>query len=132
MAKRIGLTDLKFNVMLWDLSTDKPKVYNIFHNANVLRSCALYKTGKYAKFAKVITDSDWLHYCFGDLRSKVEYEFVFGYLFRDKDGNAIGEKTDVYAAYVEPNRHILQRMLDEVTVVSCKRYLAEERKRYKS
>lgn len=136
--KKIKLEDLYFGVVLYDFSwsgKDKRqlKTYNLFNSLRVLRSVAMWvvETNKDSKFAK---EHDFLSWCFGDVRARAEWEFIvcpWGGLKDDDKVVEVGEKVDTYRMYVEPNAKYLRELVDTVSVSSAKKFLAEERKRYR-
>lgn len=132
------LTDLEYDICLWDWDSHKIKNYNLFTSARVLRSVALYRLGEFDKFDQVRQDrlgrtylERWCSWCFGDVRGRVEWEFGFGRPFIKDDGVWEGVKTDVYTVFCLPNARLLKEMVDKVSVSSCKKWLAEDDKKYR-
>lgn len=139
-----GIKDLYFGVCTWDWNARKCKPMNLFCNTRVLDSVALYKTGKYDEYAAYEKKRDkemgreslytndlerWASWCFGDTRGRVEWEFGFGDPFVKDDGTWEGYKMDVFSVFVIPNAALLKQMVDEISVASCKRWLAEQNRR---
>ena len=138
------LKDLYFGVCIWDWNAQKCKPMNLFDSRRVLDSVALYKTGRYDKYVAFEKKRDkefgreplykndldrWTSWCFGDTRGRVEWEFGFGDPFVKDDGTWEGSKMDVYAVFVKPNAALLKKMVDEISVNSCKEWLREQNRR---
>lgn len=136
--KKIKLEDLYFGVVLYEFSwsgKDKRqlKTYNLFNSLRVLRSVARWavETNKDSKFAK---EHDFLRWCFGDTRARCEWEWLvapWGGVSGDEKLKDVCKKVDVYTMYVEPNAKHLRELVDSVSVSSAKKFLAEERNRYR-
>lgn len=106
---------------------------NLFHNGRILQSVARWvvETNKDPKFEK---DHDFLMWCFGDVRSRSEYEWVicpWGRLDENDKVVDVGKKVDVYEMYVKPNAGLLREMVNQVSVTSAKNYLREEKKKWR-
>lgn len=136
--KKIKLEDLYFGVVLYEFSwsgKDKQqlKTYNLFDSLRVLRSVAMWvvETNKDSKFAK---EHDFLRWCFRDVSGRAEWEFVvcpWGGLKNDDKVVEVGEKVDTYRMYVKPNAKYLRELVNSVSVSSAKKFLTEERRRYR-
>lgn len=136
--KKTKLKDLYFGVVLYEFSwsgKDKRqlKTYNLFDSLRVLRSVAYWvvESHKYPKFAQT---HDFLKWCFGDVRARAEWEFIvcpWGGLQEEDRVVDVGIKVDTYRMYVEPNAKHLRELVDSVSVSSAKKFLAEERNRYR-
>lgn len=125
-SRRSKLTDLEFYIPIWD--NGQMRIFNLFHSSSVLKSVALYKTGAFDKYTPFYGEKDWALWCFGDTRGRVEWEFTFGDPFpRDQ---AELQKMDVYSVFIKPNERILRKMIDEISISSCKTWLSKERRRY--
>ena len=123
------LNDLEFYVQTWDSFKKRRKTVNIFGSSRIKWSVATYKAGWAKDLEKKEKDFDWLFYCFGDTWSRIQWEFGFGEPFKNDDGSWDGEKTDVYSVFIVPNRKLLRKMIDEVSLNSCQAYIREERKK---
>lgn len=135
-AKKINLRDLYFGIMLYPMNTvsrnEKLEVRNLFNSVRVLRSVARYVT--MTDKEKKALSSDPLVFCFGDTWGRCEYEFVvcpWGGLGEDDRVSKVGTKMDTFEMYVRPNAELLMDMVNSVSVSSAKKYLAEERARYR-
>ena len=136
--KKTKLTDLYFGIVLYEGSwsgkhKQRLRACNLFNSLRVLRSVAYWvvETHKSPKFAK---EHDFLSWCFTDVRGRAEWEFVvcpWGGLKNDDKVVEVGEKVDTYRMYVEPNAKYLRELVDSVSVSSAKKFLTEERKRYR-
>ena len=131
-GKKIPITDLYFGIRLYKMSfssaseRDEIVTYNLFGSSRVLWSVAMWVTGD-DKFRQ---EHDFLSWCFFDVRGRAEYEFlVLPWPSGDEDK---AQKVDTYFMYVEPNAALLRQMVDQVSVSSAKKYLAEERKKRRS
>lgn len=129
------LEDLEFYVMRWNFDGE-PEVVNVFRSTRVLTSVALYKTGKYADYRKISSDlnnrteiMEWAWWCFGDTAGRIQWEFGFGDPFKHADGTWDGDKMDVFHVFILPNVKLLKKMVDEVSVNSCRQWLRKENKR---
>ena len=126
MSKKID--DLYFGIKLFSLSYSEEKeleleTYNLFSFGRIKWAVATYIVRK-----KEIA-SDPLHFCFADVWGRCEYE----YLIRPFVSNPkLETKIDVFSMYVEPNAKLLMEMVNDVSLSSAKKYLAEERKRFRA
>lgn len=108
--------------------------FNLFQSTRVRRAVARWvvETNKDSKFAK---EHDFLFWCFGDTRARCEWEWLiapWGGARGDEKLEDVCEKVDVYTMYVEPNAKYLRELVDSVSVSSAKKFLAEERRRYRN
>lgn len=138
MEKKVKLDDLYFGVKLFPLSFDSQEgsknltTYNLFDFGRVKWSVARWATMNEKERKEIFSDA--LKFCFGDVWSRCEYEFVvspWGGLGENDKVVDVGTKVDTYQMYVEPNADLLMKMVNSVSVNSAKKYLAEERKRRK-
>lgn len=118
------IKDLYFGCLNYDFNSGKMEKFNLFNSMRVLHSIAIYKTRQ-----EELANQEWLsgefdplHFCFGDLWGHVEYEMQVGGLF-DKDT----EKKSLWDMYVVPNEKLLMKMVDEVSVESCEKWLEEHK-----
>lgn len=130
MSEKISLNKAFFGVKVFSLSYTnngrKLETYNLFDFAKVKWSVAKYVT--MTNEEKKYLLSDPLYFCFGDVWSRCQYEF----LIKPMVGGSEEEiKTDVFKLYVEPNAEYLMKIVDSISVSSAKKYLSEERKRRK-
>lgn len=103
------------------------KTYNLFDFSRIKESIAIYRTMDEER-KKTLTDP--LHFCFGDVWSRCEFEFIvcpwpFG---DDERVVESGVKVDTYEMYVEPNKDYLMSLVESVDEKDCKKYLSELRK----
>lgn len=138
MEKQTNINDLYFGIKLFPLSyssRDKLKeltTYNLFSFGRVKWSVARYVTMS-EKEKKSLLSGDPLLFCFGDVWSRTEFEFIacpWPYTDEMTISNS-GVKVDTFEMYVKPNADLLMKMVNSVSVSSAKKYLAEERKRSK-
>lgn len=126
------LNNLYFGIKLFSLSYSSRKnrkleTYNLFDFAKVKWSVAKYVT--MTKEEKRYLFSDSLHFCFGDVFGRCEYE----YFIRPKVSDKYDEvETNVFQMYVEPNANLLMEMVNSVSINSAKKYLREEKLRRKN
>lgn len=111
-----------FGIRMYDFNSNEFDCENLFGSVRVLLSIALIRTRK-DLIAKYKDIDDVIMFCFGDTKSRVEYEMGICPVFRDEDF----EKVDVYYMYVEPNKRLLYDMVMNFSVASCRRVL----KKYK-
>lgn len=69
------IDDLEFNVMIRDVNWHgeqriKLRKFNVFDSTRVMRSVAMWVAGKAPKY------SNFLHWCFGDLAHRTEYQVI--------------------------------------------------------
>lgn len=132
--KKIKLDDAYFGVNLYSLnysSLEKRKIetYNLFNFGRVKWSVARYVSMTKDERRGLLSDP--LHFCFGDVQGRCEYEFVvcpWGGLDENNRVVDVGEKVDVFKMYVEPNANYLMGLVNSISVNSAKQYLREERK----
>lgn len=117
------LEELYFGVRVWDPNSNKLKTINLFSSRRVIRSVAQYVLKK----SKTFID-DPLFYCFGDVWSRAEWEFMVSGLGADPDKTV---KVDIFEMYVEPNSRYLLELVENVSQSSAKKWLAEDDKRQK-
>lgn len=133
--KKTNINDLYFGVKLYPLSfvsgrKKELQTYNLFDFASVKWSVASYVAKE-----KKETVSDPVLYCFGDVWSRTEFEFMvcpWGGLREEDKVVDKGTKMDVYAMFVEPNAELLMKMVNNVSVSSAKAYLKEWRKKWRN
>lgn len=139
LNKKAKLNDLYFGIKLYPLSyssKDKLKeltTYNLFDFGRVKWSVAKYVTMSEEE-KKALLTRDPLLFCFGDVWSRCEYEFVvcpWGGLDENDKVSDVGIKVDTYEMYVKPNAKLLMDMVNSVTVNSAREYLRKDRKRLK-
>lgn len=119
-----------FGVCIRDFNTGKIKSYNLFNSSRVKWSVARYVI--MSKEERDSLFSDPLHFCFGDVQGRCEYEFMvcpWGGLNENDKVVDVGEKVDIFKMYVEPNADYLMELVNSISVNSAKRYLRNERKR---
>lgn len=136
--KKVKLDDLYFGIKLYPMSTSSKddlrelKTYNLFNFGRVKWSVARWVTMN-DKEKKALW-SDPLMFCFGDVWSRCEYEFIvcpWGGLRENDKVKDVGIKVDTFEMYVKPNEKLLMDMVNSVSENSARKYLAEERKRRK-
>lgn len=125
MKERINLNDLYYGICNMDDNTGKMKSYNVFDIYRVKRSVADWVMMNDERKAEI---EDPIRYCFGDVWSRCEYEWVVTPWPPKKNQ---GEKVDVYDMYIEPNRALLMDMLDRVSLKSAREWRTEDNKRMK-
>lgn len=113
------IEDLEFNVMIQDgawVKGQKVKLrkFNVFHSHRVMLSVAMWVAGKAPE------NSDFLHWCFGDLAHRTEYEMIVSSWPPAENSE---DKFDVFTLYIEPNAKLLKEMVDKVSVSSAKNWL---------
>ena len=116
---------LEFNVVVW--RDGERKVINIFDSYRVCRSVCLYRLGEFNKWYPDKPER-WFFWCFGDMWSRYEWEVGFGEPFLNSDGSWDGEKVDVYSLFLEPNKKLLKKMIDRVSLNSCREWLRENKR----
>ena len=110
---KISLEDAEFYVL--DIDNGHLKPWNIFDHRGVRLGIALVKTGR-VKHIK-----DWFSFCFGELRGFTQHQFNLSDDFKDDEF-----KISHYDM-VEANRRLIEKIVDSISVESCKRYLRENR-----
>lgn len=120
--KTININDLYFGYKQFDFNTGELRTHNLFGSMRVLTSAALYRT----KGDKLQLE-DPFSFIFGDTRGRCQYEFVIS----PWAGDGEEQKVDIFSMYVEPNKKYLMSLVDQVSISSCRKLLAEERKRRK-
>ena len=126
------INEAYFGVGTRDFNTGEMTFWNLFANGRVKWSVAKYIT--MTNEMKKTLLSDPLHFCFGDVQGRCEYEFVvcpWGGLDENDKVVDVGEKVDVFKMYVEPNADYLMKIVDSISVISAKEYLRDERKKLK-
>lgn len=127
------LDELYFGIKLHSMSYSNRaerstlKTYNLFDFSRIKESIAIYRTMSEER-KKTLTNP--LHFCFGDVWSRCEFEFIvcpwpFG---DDERVVESGVKVDTYEMYVEPNKDYLMSLVESVDEKDCKKYLSELRK----
>lgn len=136
IKEKININDLYFGMVMNKMNYSSVsergdiETYNLFDISRVKWSVAKYVTMSIDK-RKMIPDP--LMFCFGDVWSRTEYEFImcpWPYM----DGEFVeqfGHKVDMYTMYVKPNAELLMDIVNRVTVSSAKKYISDERKRFK-
>ena len=132
--KKVNLNDLYFGVKLFplcynsreELKTRGLQTYNLFDFSRVKWSVAKYVTMKEKERQALLSSP--LGFCFGDVAHRVEYEHLVSPIVHPEDASL---KVDTWSLYVEPNKDLLMKMVDSVSVSSATKYLREERKRLK-
>lgn len=133
---KMKLDDLYFGIVLHPLSygyedeKDRLVTYNLFGTARIKWAVARYITMKDEERKKI---NDPLSFCFSDVWGRTEYEFIMcPWPYGDGDKvEAVGKKVDIYTMYVEPNAELLMDIVNRVTISSAKKYISDERKRFK-
>ena len=133
---KININDLYFGVKLMPLSywSQKERIslktYNLFDLSKVKWSVAMWVTMGEKKREEITNP---LHFLFGDVWSRAEYEFIVcPWPYGDGEGvSENGQKVDTFTMYVLPNEKLLMDMVNRVTKSSASKYLAEWRKTYK-
>lgn len=125
---KISLDKAYFGIMLFSLSysnrnEQKLETYNLFNLARVKWSVATYVAMSEEEKKEL---SDPLHFCFGDVWCRCEYEYLMRPVVSTEEETT---KTDVYNLYVVPNAKYLMEIVNSISVSSAKEYLQNERKR---
>lgn len=120
--KTLNIDDLYFGYKQFDPNTGELRTHNLFGSIRVLISVALYRT----KGDKLQLD-DPFSFIFCDTRGRCQYEFVIS----PWAGDGEEQKVDIFSMYVDPNKKYLMSLVDQVSISSCKKFLAEERRRRK-
>lgn len=120
--KTLNINDLYFGYKQFDPNTGELRTHNLFGSIRVLTSVALYRTK-----GDKLQINDPFSFIFGDTRGRCQYEFVVSPWARDGEG----QKVDIFSMYAEPNKEYLMSLVDKVSISSCRKLLAEERKRRK-
>lgn len=137
MEKKIDINKLYFGVKLFPMSyaskseLNKLKTYNLFEFGRVKWSVAKYVAMTDKEKKSILSDP--LHFCFGDVWSRTEFEFIacpWPYTDEMTISNS-GVKVDTWSLYVEPNADYLMSLVNSVSPTSARAYLREERKRRK-
>lgn len=118
-----------FGIKLFSLSYSskenrKLETYNLFDFANVKWSVARYIT--MTEEEKKYLLSEPLHFCFGDVWGRCQYEYIIRPMVSTEDDEM---KIDVFQMYVEPNAEYLMKIVNSISVNSAKEYLKEERRK---
>lgn len=125
MKERINFNDLYYGICNMDDNTGEMKSYNVFDIYRVKRAVADWVMMKDERKAEI---EDPIRYCFGDVWSRCEYEWIVTpWPPRDNQG----EKVDVYDMYIEPNRALLMDMLDNVSLKSAREWRTADNRRLK-
>ena len=135
--KKVDIDDLYYGIMLNPMSYssyDERKTlrcYNLFGFGRVKWSVARYVTMTDKERKELLTDP--LRFCFGDVWSRTEFEFIVcPWPYKEDEEISDGVKVDAWTMYVEPNAKLLMEMVDSVSKESASRYLKEMKKLYKS
>lgn len=138
MVKKVKLEDLYFGIKLYPMSYSSKdelkelRTYNLFDFGRVKWSVAKWATMNDKEKKELWSDP--LMFCFGDVWSRCEYEFMvcpWGGLDENDKVTDVGIKVDTFEMYVKPNEKLLMEMVNSVSVNSARKYLREERKRLK-
>lgn len=123
------INDLYFGCKNYNFNTRSFEIQNIFGSMRVLHSIAMYKVHGYTPFKENPTKEEYkeslLGFLFGDLKYHVEWEMLISSVFA-RDGVV---KTDIYSMYVVPNQDYLLRLVEKVSVSSCKKWLRDYNER---
>ena len=137
MEKKININKLYFGVKLFPMSyrskgeLGELQTYNLFDFGRVKWSVARYVTMTDKERKSLMSDP--VHFCFGDVWSRTEFEFIacpWPYTDKDTIENS-GVKVDTYEMYVEPNQDYLMSLVNRVSPTSARMFLREERKKRK-
>lgn len=127
---KVSLDDLYFGVAVSQLSFSTFEEGRRLQVINLFALCRV----KYSVARWVLMDKeeraahDFLWWCFGDVSSRVEYEFVVSPMVGDSR-----TKVDTFDLYVRPNALLLEAMVNKVTKTSAQRYVKQwraERRKY--
>ena len=137
MKEKVNINKLYFGIKLFSLSYANEnerttlKTYNLFDFSRVKWSVARYVTMSDKEKKTLLSDP--LHFCFGDVWGRTEFEFmVCPWPYSDKDTiDNSGVKVDTFSLYVKPNEKLLMDMVNSVSIDSAKAYLKKERNRFK-
>lgn len=125
MKERINFNDLYYGICSMDQNTEKMVSYNIFDIYRVKRAVADWVLMNDERKSEI---DDPIRYCFGDVWSRFEYEWMVTPLLPKENQ---GEKVDVYDMYIEPNRSLLMDMLDNVSLKSAREWRTADNRRLK-
>ncbi len=136
IKNKININDIYFGMVMPKMSYSSNDsrgelgIYNLFDITRVKRAVALYVTMN-EELRKEIENP--IYFCFSDVRGRAEYEFMMcPWPYRDGDFvEQVGSKIDMFSMYIEPNAELLMDLVGRVTITSAKKYLSEERKKYK-
>lgn len=117
---KVDISDLYFGIKWWEVNKNQFETRNLFDSSRVKESVARWVLMDTADRKDI---KDPLHFLYGSLWSRVEWEFGVCSVFC-KSMDAV-EKTDVYEFYIEPNRDYLLALANSVTKASAQRYLKE-------
>lgn len=133
---KMNINDLYFGVVMNQISYSSEeergniKTYNLFDFSRVKLSVATYVVLSEGMKNNLTSP---LHFCFGDVYGRTEYEFIMcPWPYREGEFvEQVGHKIDLFRMYVEPNSELLMDLVNRVTVSSARKYLAEWRKAHK-
>lgn len=136
IKEKMDINDLYFGIVMNQMSYSSEeergniKTYNLFDMSKVKLSVAMYVTMSDERKENLASP---LHFCFGDVWSRTEYEFMMcPWPYKDGDFvEQVGHKVDMFRMYVEPNGELLMDIVNRVTKSSAQKYLREWNKRYK-
>lgn len=111
------LMDLYFGYKMVELNGEL-STKNLFGSMRVLHSIAMYRTNPNMD---LLTDP--FEFCFGDTRSRCEYEFQVCQWPCLDDSNPTLTKVDVYTMYAKPNKDYLMSLVESVSINSCREFL---------
>ena len=119
----IKLEDAYFGIMRPNFNhKGKLEPENLFGSMRVLHSVALWKTDP-----TIIKKHNLISWCFGDTRWRCEYEWLV-FPWANASDDSEGWKVDVYSMYVEPNKQILEKIVDSISVSSCRKWLRDHKR----
>lgn len=95
------------------------EIYDLFGSGRVAYSIARWAIMTKEERGRLL--SDQLHWCFGDVWGRTEYEWIISDWPRKENEF----KIDVFQAYVEPNKKLLLDMVDSVTPADARHWFKE-------
>ena len=117
----IKINDAYFGIVLPNINRGgELEPANLFNSKRVIWAIAIWKTKP-----EVRKDKDVISWCFSDTRGRAEYEWIVS-PWPGPEGSSW--KVDVYHMYVEPNRDILTKIVNDISVNSCREWLREHRR----
>lgn len=121
------IDELYFGIKLFPLSYGSEgqrkelKTYNLFDFSRIKWAVARYITMSEEERK---TLSSPLYFCFGDVWSRAEFEFIVNtWPYSDDEKVSEGIKVDIWTMYIEPNKDYLTSLLDSVDKTSAQEYL---------
>lgn len=123
-----NLNDLYFGIKLYSLSYSNEKerqelqTYNLFDLSKVKWSVARYVAMDEEEKKNLLSSP--LHFCFGDVWSRTQFEFIINtWPYKDDEKISNGLKVDTWTMYVEPNAEYLMELVNSVDKKSAEEYL---------